>query len=94
MIFYPSIAAWLGLDAHETGIFLGGTIHDVAQVVGAGYGISGEVGDYAVVTKMLRVAMLLPVVMALSSQSGIASREEQTNARARCCRRFWWPSSH
>jgi hypothetical protein len=66
MIFYPSIAAWLGLDAHDTGVFLGGTIHDVAQVVGAGYGISGEVGNYAVLTKMLRVAMLLPVVMALS----------------------------
>ena len=66
MIFYPSIAAWLGLDAHQTGVFLGGTIHDVAQVVGAGYGISGEVGDDAVLTKMLRVAMLLPVVMVLS----------------------------
>jgi len=66
MIFYPSIAAWLGLGAHETGIFLGGTIHDVAQVVGAGYGISSEVGDCAVLTKMLRVAMLLPIVVAMS----------------------------
>ena len=56
----------LGLDANQTGIFLGGTIHDVAQVVGAGYSISPEVGDYAVLTKMLRVAMLLPVVMAIS----------------------------
>ena len=56
----------LGLDPHQAGIFLGGTIHDVAQVVGAGYSISPEVGDYAVLTKMLRVALLLPVVMALS----------------------------
>ncbi len=66
MIVYPVLAGMVGLDAHQTGVFLGGTIHDVAQVVGAGYSISPEVGDYAVLTKLLRVAMLLPVVTAIS----------------------------
>jgi uncharacterized integral membrane protein (TIGR00698 family) len=66
MIVYPVLATMAGLDAHQTGVFLGGTIHDVAQVVGAGYSISPEVGDYAVLTKLLRVAMLLPVVAAIS----------------------------
>lgn len=66
MILYPAIVAGLGLSADEAGIFLGGTIHDVAQVVGAGYSVSHETGDYAVLTKMLRVAMLLPVVMVLT----------------------------
>jgi len=66
MILYPPAAAWLGLDAHATGVFLGGTIHDVAQVVGAGYSVSQVAGDAAVLTKMLRVAMLLPVVLVLT----------------------------
>jgi len=66
MIFYPALARLAGLDAQQTGVFLGGTIHDVAQVVGAGYSVSPQAGDAAVLTKMLRVAMLLPVVMALS----------------------------
>lgn len=66
MILYPLIVKALGLPPDAAGIFLGGTIHDVAQVVGAGYSISHEVGDYAVLTKMLRVALLLPVVMALT----------------------------
>ena len=66
MILYPLIVGWAGLDPHQAGIFLGATIHDVAQVVGAGYSISPEVGDYAVLTKMLRVAFLLPVVMVIS----------------------------
>jgi len=79
MILYPPLAKALGLDAHETGVFLGGTIHDVAQVVGAGYSVSPEAGDSAVLTKMLRVAMLLPVVMALS----IAVRRRARGARAR-----------
>jgi uncharacterized integral membrane protein (TIGR00698 family) len=66
MIAYPVIAGMLRLDAHATGLFLGATIHDVAQVVGAGYSISPEVGDAAVLTKLLRVALLLPVVLAIS----------------------------
>ena len=62
MVVYPVIARWLGLDATQSGIFLGGTIHDVAQVVGAGYSMSKETGDTATVVKLMRVAMLLPVI--------------------------------
>ena len=63
MIVYPMIAGLLGLDHHTTGVFLGATIHDVAQVVGAGYGISKETGDVATLVKLIRVAMLLPVIV-------------------------------
>jgi uncharacterized integral membrane protein (TIGR00698 family) len=66
MIVYPVVVRLAGLEPAGAGIFLGGTIHDVAQVVGAGYSISPEVGDYAVLTKMLRVTLLLPVVVALT----------------------------
>jgi len=67
MVIYPIIAKHLGLSADQSGVFIGGTIHDVAQVAGAGYSISHETGDYAVLTKMLRVGMLLPVVVGLSA---------------------------
>jgi uncharacterized integral membrane protein (TIGR00698 family) len=66
MIAYPVIVRMAGLDPTQSGMFLGATIHDVAQVVGAGYSISPEVGDFAVLSKLLRVAMLLPVVMVIS----------------------------
>lgn len=62
MILYPLLAAALGLDHARAGVFLGGTIHDVAQVVGAGYMISPETGDIATYVKLLRVATLMPVV--------------------------------
>ena len=65
MIFYPMIVGALGLDHRAAGIFLGGTIHDVAQVVGAGYGVSPETGDTSTIVKLLRVAMLLPVCIAI-----------------------------
>ena len=66
MIAYPLLATALGLDHVRAGIFLGGTIHDVAQVVGAGYSISPETGDVATYVKLLRVSMLLPVVFCIA----------------------------
>jgi uncharacterized integral membrane protein (TIGR00698 family) len=63
MIAYPMVANVFGLDARAAGVFLGGTIHDVAQVVGAGYSMSQETGDVATFVKLMRVAMLLPVIV-------------------------------
>ena len=65
MIVYPIVVASLGLDHRGAGVFLGGTIHDVAQVVGAGYTLSQETGDTATIVKLLRVAMLLPVCLVI-----------------------------
>lgn len=66
MIFYPLIATAFGFEHIYTGIFLGATIHDVAQVVGAGYMISPETGDVAAVVKLLRVSLLVPAVICIS----------------------------
>ena len=65
MVLYPIIAEMLGLDPTSTSIFLGGTIHDVAQVVGAGYSVSEQTGDLATLTKLVRVAFLMPVVVCI-----------------------------
>ena len=66
MITYPMLTAALGLSHTQVGVFLGGTIHDVAQVVGAGYTVSPETGDVATYVKLLRVSMLLPIVFAIA----------------------------
>jgi uncharacterized integral membrane protein (TIGR00698 family) len=66
MVAYPILVTALGFDDERAGIFLGATIHDVAQVVGAGYSISPEAGDAGTLTKLLRVAMLVPVVLAIT----------------------------
>lgn len=76
MILYPIIVNYLEFDAHNAGVFLGGTIHDVAQVVGAGYSVSPETGDIATLTKLVRVAMLLPVVLIMMV---IINRSNQSN---------------
>lgn len=73
MVFYPILFSWLGYDHEQTGILLGATIHDVAQVVGAGYAVSEETGDVATYVKLLRVA-LLPFVVVTLALTALASR--------------------
>lgn len=66
MVLYPLAARALGLPPALAGLFLGGTIHDVAQVVGAGYTLGSEAGDIATIVKLFRVALLALVVVAVS----------------------------
>lgn len=63
MVLYPIIVDMLNLTEHQASIFLGGTIHDVAQVVGAGYSVSEPTGDLATLVKLVRVSFLMPVVL-------------------------------
>lgn len=63
MLAYPLLCVWLGFSETQTGIMLGATIHDVAQVVGAGQSVSDEAANAAVIVKLFRVFMLLPAVL-------------------------------
>ena len=74
MIVYPMLAHAFGLDPALAGIFLGATIHDVAQVVGAGYSMSQETGDVATLVKLMRVAMLVPVIVFAVMLDALAHR--------------------
>ncbi len=72
MVLYPILFSILGLTDIAIGYLIGATIHDVAQVVGAGYSVSDTAGDIATFTKLLRVAML-PLVLVVVA---IAYRNE------------------
>lgn len=66
MLAYPLLVTLLPMSDVAAGFFLGGTIHNVPQVVGAGFMISDVAGDTATFTKLLRVAMLAPAVLIIS----------------------------
>lgn len=81
MIVYPIIVGLFGLDHRAAGIFLGGTIHDVAQVVGAGFSVSQETGETATLVKLIRVTMLAPVALAYSLAVRSIPQEEGSSAK-------------
>jgi uncharacterized integral membrane protein (TIGR00698 family) len=66
MVVYPTLHTALGFSNFEMGVFLGGAIHDVAQVAGAGETLGKDVLAVAIITKLLRVACLLPAVTAIA----------------------------
>jgi len=82
MILYPLLARVLHLSPAQAGIFLGGSIHDVAQVVGAGFTLGTETGELATVVKLFRVALLAAVVMAVSLAFRSARAQAQATAPA------------
>jgi uncharacterized integral membrane protein (TIGR00698 family) len=67
MFLYPVLfhAGWLPLDTQGVGLFFGGTIHEVAQVVGAASNVSPEATHIATIVKMTRVMLLVPVLLLL-----------------------------
>lgn len=67
MFLYPVAyqAGWLALTPQELGLYIGGTVHEVAQVVGAASNIDPATTDVATIVKMTRVALLVPVLLVL-----------------------------
>jgi len=71
MLLYPVVFEWnryfqfMPLSTSGFGMYVGSTMHEVAQVIVAGKAVSDAAGDAAVITKMLRVMMLAPFLLLL-----------------------------
>ncbi|NBV89380.1 MAG: putative sulfate exporter family transporter [Betaproteobacteria bacterium] len=82
MVLYPMLAHALDFSAQEAALLFGGTIHDVAQVVGAAmvYGGAGA-SEMASYTKLLRVALLAPLVLTVGIVFGTTAVPGQPEQR-------------
>lgn len=70
MFVYPllfSLVQALGVSEFAYGVFAGSTVHEVAQAVAAGRAVSEQAATSAVITKMIRVMMLAPFMVILST---------------------------
>lgn len=67
MFVYPLAfqLGWIDLDTRSFGMFLGGTVHEVAQVVGSASNIDAATTEVATIVKMTRVALLVPLLILL-----------------------------
>lgn len=64
----PILGEAFGMNAYNSGLWAGGSIHEIAQVVAAGGAIGGGALAVAVIVKLARVLMLAPVIAVLSVQ--------------------------
>ena len=63
------------LSPRGVGIYTGATLHEVAHAVGAGAAMSPDIADTATITKMIRVILLAPTLLALSYLLGRGRRK-------------------
>lgn len=63
MIALPFLLAKFDLSSTKIGLLIGGTLHSVGNVAGAGYAMGSEVGDAAITIKLARVALLSPALI-------------------------------
>ena len=89
MLLYPLLVKLIALPPAWAGLFIGGSIHDVAQVVGAGYLLGPQVGDTATIVKLFRVSMLALVVIVVSA--AYRGRHGADDAAPAAARRAWVP---
>lgn len=76
-ILYTLIFSYLGLNALDYGVFAGGTLHEIAHVVAAADPAGKPATDLAIIVKLTRVALLVPVAIVI----GFAvSRKENQKA--------------
>ena len=68
MFLYPILyrAGIFDLPTGQMGIFTGSTVHEVAHVVGAGNAMGVAVSNSAIIVKMIRVMMLVPVLIVIA----------------------------
>lgn len=88
MFFYPVAyrSGWLDLTPQEMGIYSGATLHEVAHAVGAGNAMGTEISNVAIIVKMIRVMLLVPVLLILgfwvarrNSSEGISAEKGKVN---------------
>lgn len=80
MFIYPLVFHLSGMTEHNFGIYIGSTVHEVAQAVAAGDSVGDEALQSAVVVKLIRVMLLAPFILILSS---LVFRDEQTPGQSK-----------
>lgn len=84
MFLYPIgyRAGIIDLTPDEMGIFSGATLHEVAHAVGAGNAMGDEIANVAIITKMIRVMLLVPVLLILGWWAAATARKRLKAASA------------
>ncbi|MCE3200899.1 YeiH family protein [Paenibacillus sonchi] len=73
---YSLLYPFLGLSPSGYGIFAGGTLHEVAHVIAAAAPAGKEAADLAVIVKLTRVAMLIPVAIIIGCWETYRKRKQ------------------
>ncbi|UOM35188.1 YeiH family protein [Acuticoccus sp. I52.16.1] len=67
MLLFPLLAGPLGFSPEAYGLWVGASVHEVAQAVGGGFALGDVAGETATVAKLGRVILLAPMILILGA---------------------------
>lgn len=83
MLLFPLILVVIALPSQESGLLIGGSLHSVGNVAGAGFEMGEEVGRTAITVKLARVALLSPALLLVTFLYQNAGNQSKTRFRLR-----------
>ncbi|HUA07552.1 MAG TPA: putative sulfate exporter family transporter [Solirubrobacteraceae bacterium] len=69
VLLFPMLGHLLGLSSHAFGLWSGTAVNDTSSVVAAGFAYSHAAGTYAVIVKLTRTTMIIPIALFLASRT-------------------------
>jgi uncharacterized integral membrane protein (TIGR00698 family) len=76
VLLFPHLGYLLGMDQHQFGLFAGTAVNDTSSVVAAAASYGQEASSYAVVVKLTRTLMIIPICLFLAALVGRRRRAE------------------
>jgi uncharacterized integral membrane protein (TIGR00698 family) len=90
MFVSPFLGGMIGLNDEGYGVWAGSTIHAVPQAVAAGFAFSAKAGGLATLVKLVRVALLAPLLLALALGYARTRKDRVTVHYGRLVPPFLW----
>jgi Predicted membrane protein len=76
VLLFPPIGHLIGMTGHSFGLWSGTAVNDTSSVVAAAYSFGDGAGPYAIVVKLTRSLMIIPIVVVLAF---VTARREAAN---------------
>jgi uncharacterized integral membrane protein (TIGR00698 family) len=89
-LVFPSLGRLLAMSDFTFGIWAGTAVNDTSSVVAAGYSFSNAAGDLAVIVKLTRTLMIIPVSLLLAFLTSRQSAGNQTSGKVSLVKIFPW----
>jgi uncharacterized integral membrane protein (TIGR00698 family) len=69
VLIFPPLGHLLGLSSHQFGLWSGTAVNDTSSVLAAGFAYSHAAGTYAVIVKLTRTTMIIPITLYLATRT-------------------------
>jgi uncharacterized integral membrane protein (TIGR00698 family) len=82
VLVFPPLGHLLGMSSHAFGLWSGTAINDTSSVVAGGFAYSHAAGAYAVIVKLTRTTMIIPITLYLSTRAFRRAAPARTGEQA------------